>query len=43
MYQQRATAEGLVKRNPGHNERPFVLSRSFYAGSQKCAKALVMA
>ena len=31
----RATAEGLIKRNEGHNERPFVLSRSFYAGTQK--------
>jgi len=32
---QRATAEGLIRRNPGENERPFVLSRSFFAGSQK--------
>lgn len=32
---QRATAEGLVRRNEGENERPFVLSRSFFAGSQK--------
>jgi alpha 1,3-glucosidase len=29
---QRATAEGLVKRNTGENIRPFVLSRSFFAG-----------
>ncbi len=29
---QRATAEGLVKRNEGENVRPFVLSRSFFAG-----------
>lgn len=32
---QRATAEGLIKRNAGENIRPFVLSRSFFAGSQK--------
>jgi len=32
---QRATAEGLVRRNEGENVRPFVLSRSFFAGSQK--------
>eukprot|EP01043_Picozoa_sp_COSAG02_P017594 COSAG02_NODE_800_length_17049_cov_14.510737_12_plen_980_part_00 len=35
MYQHRATAEGLIKRNADQNDRPFVLSRSFYAGSQK--------
>lgn len=35
MLMQRATAEGLIKRNSGHNKRPFVLSRSFYAGSQR--------
>lgn len=29
---QRATAEGLVRRNKGGNIRPFVLSRSFFAG-----------
>ena len=32
---QRATAEGLVRRNKGENIRPFVLSRSFFAGSQR--------
>uniref|UniRef100_A0A7S3VF80 Glucosidase II subunit alpha n=2 Tax=Chaetoceros debilis TaxID=122233 RepID=A0A7S3VF80_9STRA len=32
---QKATAEGLVKRNEGENIRPFVLSRSFFAGSQR--------
>jgi len=32
---QRATAEGLTRRNPGENVRPFVLSRSFFAGSQR--------
>jgi mannosyl-oligosaccharide alpha-1,3-glucosidase len=31
----RATALGLVKRNDGHNMRPFVLSRAFYAGTQR--------
>tara|TARA_B110001452_G_scaffold197556_1_gene167493 strand:+ start:670 stop:3537 length:2868 start_codon:yes stop_codon:yes gene_type:complete len=35
MYMHRATAEGLVKRNPQQDKRPFVLSRSFYAGSQR--------
>ena len=33
MYFQRATAEGLMLRD--ENKRPFVLSRSFYAGSQR--------
>ena len=33
MYFQRATAEGLMLRDA--NKRPFVLSRSFYAGSQR--------
>lgn len=33
VFMQRATAEGLVMRNP--NARPFVLSRAFYAGTQK--------
>jgi len=27
--------EGLIRRNKGENIRPFVLSRSFFAGSQK--------
>uniref|UniRef100_A0A7S2PTL2 Glucosidase II subunit alpha n=2 Tax=Leptocylindrus danicus TaxID=163516 RepID=A0A7S2PTL2_9STRA len=35
QFQHRATAEGLVLRHPSKNERPFVLSRSFFAGSQK--------
>ncbi|KAM6181104.1 neutral alpha-glucosidase C [Erethizon dorsatum] len=34
FYQQMATAEGLIRRSKG-KERPFVLSRSFFAGSQK--------
>ncbi|XP_075387015.1 neutral alpha-glucosidase C isoform X1 [Tenrec ecaudatus] len=34
FYQQKATAEGLIKRSEG-KERPFVLTRSFFAGSQK--------
>ncbi|XP_054987244.1 neutral alpha-glucosidase C [Sorex araneus] len=34
FYQQMATAEGLIKRSKGR-ERPFVLARSFFAGSQK--------
>jgi len=35
LYMQRATAEGLTLRDPEGMERPFVLSRAFYAGSQK--------
>eukprot|EP00965_Chrysotila_dentata_P167904 5544446-Pleurochrysis_carterae.AAC.1 len=35
MYMQRATAEGLLKRNKEQDKRPFVLSRAFYAGSQR--------
>jgi alpha 1,3-glucosidase len=35
MLFQRSTAEGLTRRNPGENVRPFVLSRAFFAGSQK--------
>jgi alpha 1,3-glucosidase len=34
-YQQWATADGQVKRHADKNERPFVLSRAFFAGSQK--------
>nr|KAF6386844.1 hypothetical protein mMyoMyo1_005488 [Myotis myotis] len=34
FYQQKATAEGLTQRSRG-KERPFVLTRSFFAGSQK--------
>lgn len=34
MYVQRATFEGLLKGHGG-NDRPFVLSRSFFAGSQR--------
>lgn len=34
FYQQMATAEGLIQRAKG-KERPFVLTRSFFAGSQK--------
>lgn len=32
-----ATAEGLIKRCRGDQERPFILTRSFFAGSQKYA------
>ena len=35
MYMQQATATGLLRRNADQNKRPFVLSRSFYAGSQR--------
>lgn len=35
LYMQRATAEGLTLRDPEGMERPFVLSRAFYAGSQR--------
>lgn len=34
FYQQMATAEGLIRRSGGQ-ERPFVLTRSFFAGSQR--------
>ncbi|XP_044869546.1 neutral alpha-glucosidase C isoform X2 [Mauremys mutica] len=34
FYQQMVTAEGLIKRSGGQ-KRPFVLTRSFFAGSQK--------
>eukprot|EP01116_Phalansterium_solitarium_P023891 TRINITY_DN8582_c0_g1_i1.p1 TRINITY_DN8582_c0_g1~~TRINITY_DN8582_c0_g1_i1.p1 ORF type:complete len:926 (-),score=425.77 TRINITY_DN8582_c0_g1_i1:222-2999(-) len=35
FYQHLATTEGLVKRNSGQNVRPFVLTRAFFAGSQR--------
>lgn len=35
FYQQMATAEGQVRRSPDANSRPFVLSRAFFAGSQR--------
>lgn len=35
MLFQRSTMEGLIRRNKEQNIRPFVLSRSFFAGSQK--------
>uniref|UniRef100_A0A671XDE0 Glucosidase alpha, neutral C n=1 Tax=Sparus aurata TaxID=8175 RepID=A0A671XDE0_SPAAU len=34
FYQHMATAEGLIARSGG-SERPFVLTRSFFAGSQR--------
>ncbi|EFA77026.1 alpha-glucosidase II [Heterostelium album PN500] len=34
-YYHMATADGLVKRNSDQNDRPFVLSRAFFAGSQR--------
>ncbi|KAJ1103969.1 hypothetical protein NDU88_001385 [Pleurodeles waltl] len=34
FYQQMASAEGLIQRSGG-KERPFVLTRSFFAGSQR--------
>ncbi|MEE6519075.1 hypothetical protein FKM82_030542, partial [Ascaphus truei] len=34
FYQQMSTAEGLTRRSGGQ-ERPFVLTRSFFAGSQR--------
>ncbi|KAM9983928.1 hypothetical protein ACTFIY_000650 [Dictyostelium cf. discoideum] len=34
-YYHMASADGLVQRNPDQNDRPFVLSRAFYAGSQR--------
>ncbi|KAG7356626.1 alpha-glucosidase [Nitzschia inconspicua] len=35
MLFQRSTMEGLIRRNKGENVRPFVLSRAFFAGSQR--------
>lgn len=35
LYFHRASSEGLVLRSPGQNERPFVLSRAFFAGTQR--------
>jgi len=35
MYFHRATAEGQMLRDEAENKRPFVLSRAFYAGSQR--------
>jgi alpha 1,3-glucosidase len=35
FYQQMATAQGQVARDPQKNTRPFVLSRAFFAGSQR--------
>lgn len=35
MLFQRATMEGLIQRNSPPDKRPFVLSRAFFAGSQK--------
>lgn len=32
-----ATFDGLLRRNPGQNYRPFLLSRSFFSGSQRYA------
>ncbi|XP_063295320.1 neutral alpha-glucosidase C [Pelobates fuscus] len=34
FYQQMSTSEGLIRRSGGQ-ERPFVLTRSFFAGSQR--------
>ncbi|XP_072284039.1 neutral alpha-glucosidase C isoform X2 [Pyxicephalus adspersus] len=34
FYQQMSTSEGLIQRSGG-KERPFVLTRSFFAGSQR--------
>ncbi|EGC33095.1 hypothetical protein DICPUDRAFT_49160 [Dictyostelium purpureum] len=35
FYYHMASADGLIKRNPDQNDRPFVLSRAFFAGSQR--------
>ena len=35
MYMHQATAMGLLRRNAAQDKRPFVLSRSFHAGSQR--------
>ena len=41
MWQQAATAEG-IRRRSGGVERPFVLSRAFFAGSQVLQTCLSM-
>lgn len=35
FYYTRSCLNGLIDRNEGKNERPFILTRSFYAGSQR--------
>jgi len=35
MLFHRSTGEGLIRRNAGENIRPFVLSRAFFAGTQR--------
>ncbi|MGH0149831.1 UNVERIFIED_CONTAM: hypothetical protein FKN15_035459 [Acipenser sinensis] len=40
FYQHWATMEGLIRRSKG-TERPFVLTRSFFAGSQRFGKGMV--
>jgi len=37
FYQTMATAEGQLRRTPDRGARPFVLSRAFYAGTQRHA------
>lgn len=37
MYLHNATGQGLIRRSGGR-ERPFVLSRAFFAGSQRFGK-----
>ena len=37
FYQTMATAEGQLRRTPDRNARTFVLSRAFFAGSQRFA------
>eukprot|EP01113_Clastostelium_recurvatum_P019242 TRINITY_DN2271_c0_g1_i2.p1 TRINITY_DN2271_c0_g1~~TRINITY_DN2271_c0_g1_i2.p1 ORF type:complete len:965 (-),score=270.56 TRINITY_DN2271_c0_g1_i2:59-2953(-) len=34
-YMHMATSQGLVSRHPSHNDRSFVLSRAFFAGTQR--------
>ncbi|MBN3289422.1 GANC glucosidase, partial [Polypterus senegalus] len=40
FYQHWASADGLIQRSKG-SKRPFVLSRSFFAGSQRFGNALL--
>jgi len=35
MYVHKSTSDGLIKRSNDQNSRPFVLSRAFFAGSQR--------
>mmetsp|Transcript_3080 Transcript_3080/g.3312 ORF Transcript_3080/g.3312 Transcript_3080/m.3312 type:complete len:295 (+) Transcript_3080:291-1175(+) len=35
LYYHKSTYQGLLNRNPGANQRAFILTRAFFSGSQK--------